>query len=110
MASIATTTQAAWIRARGKAFQYQTLAPFVITLNSATTYSASYNGTPWSGTYSGTIDGIRVFNDRAGDGSDVFFNNLAIVPEPSCARWRCSLDCASCRVGGRDGNSLRVAS
>ena len=61
------------------------LAPFVVTLDSATTYSASYNGTPWSGTYSGSIDGIRVFNDRAGDGSDVYFNNLSVaVPEPSC--------------------------
>jgi hypothetical protein len=67
----------------GQGFQFQTMSPLVITLNSATTYSASYNGTPWAGTYSGTIDGIRVFNDRAGDGSDVYFNNLAIVPEPS---------------------------
>lgn len=68
----------------GQGFQYQTLAPLVIALNSATTYSASYNGTPWSGTYSGPIDGIQVFNDRAADASDVYFNNLAIVPEPTC--------------------------
>ena len=68
----------------GQGFQYQTLAPLVIKLDSATTYSASYNGTPWSGTYLGVIDGIRVFNDRAADGSDVYFNNLAVaVPEPS---------------------------
>jgi hypothetical protein len=66
----------------GQGFQFQTMAPLAIKLDSATTYSASYNGVPWNGTYSGTIDGIRVFNDRAGDGSDVYFNDLAIIPEP----------------------------
>ena len=69
----------------GEGFMYETLAPLVITLDSATTYSASFNGTPWSGSYTGPIDGIQVFNDAAGDGSDTFFNNLSIVPEPATA-------------------------
>jgi hypothetical protein len=68
----------------GVGFAYQTLRPFLFKLDSGTTYSASFNGTPWTGTLAGSpIDGIRVFNSAGGNGSDVFFNNLAIVPEPS---------------------------
>lgn len=67
----------------GQTFMYQTPALLEFTLDSATTYSASYNGVPWSGTYSGPIDGIQVFNDAAGNGSDVIFNNLRIIPEPN---------------------------
>jgi hypothetical protein len=73
-------------QAVGQTFMYETLSPFTFALTSATTYSASYNGVPWSGTLAGAIDGIRVFNAAGGNGSDIFFNNLTVarVPEPSC--------------------------
>jgi hypothetical protein len=73
-------------QAVGQTFMYETLTPFTFQLTSATTYSASFNGVPWSGTLSGPIDGIRMFNAAGGNGSDVFFNDLTITPapEPSC--------------------------
>jgi hypothetical protein len=65
-------------------FHYETLTPLSVTLTSATTYTGQFGATPISGTLAGTIDGIRVFNAGAGNGSDVFFNNLAVsIPEPS---------------------------
>lgn len=67
-----------------------------ITLNTATTYSgtlAQLNGGSASASFSGTlisqtdegIAQIRLFNFNAGSGgaANAFFNNLAIVPEPS---------------------------
>lgn len=63
-------------------------AAFSFTLNSATTYSASYGAASWSGTIANTaIDNIRVFNNNAGSGGqfDVYFNNLTVVPEPGAA-------------------------
>jgi PEP-CTERM motif-containing protein len=67
-----------------------------LTLTSATTYSATLsglNGDSDSASFSGTLDSqsdegiaqIRLFNFNAGGGSasDAFFNNLAVVPEPS---------------------------
>jgi hypothetical protein len=67
----------------GEGFAYQNMQTFKFTLNSATTYTASYGATSWGGTISGTINGIQVFNNGGGNGSDVPFNNLGIVPEPS---------------------------
>jgi hypothetical protein len=67
----------------GEGFAYQNMQTFKFTLNSATTYTASYGATSWNGTISGAIDGIQVFNNGGGNGSDVPFNNLGIVPEPS---------------------------
>ncbi len=61
---------------------------FSFTLNSATSYSASYAGASWTGTLSGAaIDNIQVFNNNAGAGgaANVFFNGLTVVPEPSSA-------------------------
>jgi hypothetical protein len=82
-------------------FHYETLTPLSITLLSPTTYSGVFGATAFSGTYAGSISGVRVFNGGAGNGSDVFFNNLTIaVPEPGslaliaigaltlAARWR----------------------
>ncbi len=63
-------------------------AAFSFTLNSATTYSASYGSANWSGTItSSAVDNIQVFNNSAGSGStrDVYFNNLTVVPEPASA-------------------------
>jgi hypothetical protein len=67
----------------GAPFAYQTTQTFKFALTGATTYTASYGASAWSGTYSGSIDGIRVFNNGGGNGSDVPFNNLNVVPEPA---------------------------
>jgi len=65
-------------------FHYETLTPLSITLQSATTYTGQFGVTPFSGSFAGTIDGIRMFNAGAGNGSDVFFNNLTVsIPEPA---------------------------
>jgi len=67
-------------------YQYQ--SPFVVafTVTGAGTYSAiasNVNGTDsWTGTFSGSLVGMQVFDSKGGNGSDVGFNNLAIVPEP----------------------------
>lgn len=63
-------------------------ASFSFTLNSATTYSASYGSASWTGTIANSaVDNIRVFNNNAGSGGqfDVYFNNLTVVPEPGAA-------------------------
>ncbi len=64
----------------GEPFAYRTPAPLEIWLDSDNSYTAAYGLSSWKGTYSGAIDGIRVFNDMGGDGSDVIFNNLEIGP------------------------------
>jgi len=67
-------------------YQYQ--SPFVVsfTVTGPGTYSAiasNVNGTDsWTGTFSGSLVGMQVFDSKGGNGSDVGFNNLAIVPEP----------------------------
>ncbi len=67
-------------------YQYQN--PFVVafTVTGPGTYSAiasNANGTDsWSGTFAGSLIGMQVFDSKGGNGSDVGFNNLAIVPEP----------------------------
>jgi hypothetical protein len=69
----------------GAPFAYQTMSTLKFAITGLGTYSASYGASNWSGTYAGAIDGIQVFNNAGGNGSDVPFNNLAVVPEPvSC--------------------------
>ncbi len=55
------------------------------TITGGNTYSATAGTASWTGTFTGSLAGIEVFNDAAGNGSDVGFDNLAItaVPEPS---------------------------
>ena len=63
-------------------------AAFSFTLNSSTTYTASYGSASWSGTIANlAVDNIQIYNNSAGGGStrDVYFNNLTIIPEPSAA-------------------------
>jgi hypothetical protein len=71
----------------GLSFAYQSAIDLSFTLTSATTYSATASDTAgsesWDGTYSGSISGIDVYNHAGGDGSDVLFNDLSVVPEPS---------------------------
>ena len=69
----------------GFGFLYQTMFNVSFTVTGANTYSAIAGTASWTGTFTGSLAGIEVFNDAAGNGSDVGFNNLAIgtVPEPS---------------------------
>ena len=71
----------------GLGFEYQTNFPVSFTFTSATTYTATAGTASFSGTYSGAVTSIQVFNNAAGNGSDVAFNALAVsgstaVPEP----------------------------
>ncbi len=64
-------------------YQYQTEFNIAFTVTGADTYSAVAGSDSWSGTFSGSLTGIDVFNDSAGNASDDAFNNLTIaVPEP----------------------------
>lgn len=61
---------------------------FSFTLNSSTGYSASWRNVNWTGTVQNLgIDRIQVYNNSAGsgDGGNLYFNNLTVVPEPSAA-------------------------
>lgn len=68
-------------------YQYQSPFNIAFTITGAGTYSAIAGSDSWSGTYSGSLIGMDVFNDAAEDGSDVGFNNLTVtaVPEPGMA-------------------------
>jgi hypothetical protein len=69
----------------GFGFLYQTMFNVAFTVTGANTYSATAGTASWTGTFTGSLAGIEVFNNAAGNGSDVGFNNLTIssVPEPS---------------------------
>ncbi len=66
-------------------YQYQVEFNIAFTVTGAGTYSAVAGSDSWSGTFSGSLIGMDVFNHAAGDGSDDTFNNLSVttVPEPS---------------------------
>jgi len=64
-------------------YQYQNAFNIAFTVTGADTYSAVAGSDSWSGTFNGSLTGIDVFNDAGGNGSDVGFNNLTVVPEPS---------------------------
>lgn len=70
----------------GLGYQYQDDFYIAFTVTGAGTYSATaFNGSGadnWTGTFSGSLIGIDVFNHAGGNGSDVAFNNLTVVPEP----------------------------
>jgi hypothetical protein len=63
-------------------YQYQNAFNIAFTVTGAGTYSAVAGSDSWSGTFNGSLTGIDVFNDAGGNGSDVGFNNLTVVPEP----------------------------
>jgi PEP-CTERM motif len=71
------------VSAGSMGYQYQSLFNIAFTVTGANTYSAVAGSDSWSGTFSGSLIGIDVFNNAAGNGSDVAFNNLTVVPEPS---------------------------
>jgi len=68
-------------------YQYQDPMVLNFTVTGVGTYSAivsNSNGTDsWTGTFSGSLVGMQMFDSKGGNGSDVGFNNLAIVPEPN---------------------------
>jgi PEP-CTERM motif len=65
-------------------YQYQSAFNIAFTVTGAGTYSAVAGTDAWSGTYSGSLLGMQVFDIKGGNGSDVGFNNLTVsVPEPS---------------------------
>ena len=64
-------------------YQYQSQFNIAFTVTGADNYSAVAGSDTWSGTFSGSLIGMDVFNYGAGDASDVAFNNLTVVPEPS---------------------------
>jgi len=70
------------VNAGSMGYQYHAAFNISFTVTGANTYSAVAGTDSWSGTFSGSLLGIDVFNNAAGNGSDVAFNNLAIVPEP----------------------------
>ena len=67
-------------------YQYQNAFVVAFTVTGAGTYSgiaSNANGTDsWTGTFSGSLVGMQVFDSKGGNGSDVGFNNLTVVPEP----------------------------
>jgi hypothetical protein len=73
------------VSAGSMGYHYQSYFNIAFTDTGAGTYSAVAGSDSWSGTYSGSLIGMQVFNAAAGNGSDVGFNNLTIttVPEPS---------------------------
>jgi len=70
------------VNAGSMGYQYHSAFNISFTVTGANTYSAVAGTDSWSGTFSGSLLGIDVFNNAAGNGSDVAFNNLAVVPEP----------------------------
>lgn len=62
-------------------YQYQNPFNIAFTVTGANTYTAQAGSDSWSGTFTGQITGIDVFNHAGGNGSDVGFNNLVIAPE-----------------------------
>ena len=71
------------VNAGSMGYQYHSAFNISFTVTGANTYSAVAGTDSWSGTFSGSLLGIDVFNNAAGNGSDVAFNNLTVVPEPS---------------------------
>jgi PEP-CTERM motif len=63
-------------------YQYQTPFNIAFTVTGPGTYSAVAGSDSWTGTYSGSLLGMSVFDIKGGNASDVGFNNLTIVPEP----------------------------
>jgi hypothetical protein len=72
-----------YVSAGSMGYQYHVPFNISFTVTGANTYSAVAGTDSWSGTFSGSLLGIDVFNNAAGNGSDVAFNNLTVVPEPS---------------------------
>jgi hypothetical protein len=71
------------VSAGGMSYQYQSEFNISFSITGPNTYTAVAGSDKWSGTFVGPLVGIEVFNDGAGNGSDVAFNNLTIAPSLS---------------------------
>jgi endoglucanase len=60
-------------------YQYESPFNIAFTVTGAGTYSAVAGSDSWTGTFSGSLTGIDVFDDAGGNDSDVGFNNLTIT-------------------------------
>jgi hypothetical protein len=96
----------------GFGFLYQTMFNVSFTVTGANTYSAMAGTASWTGTFTGPLASIEVFNDAAGNGSDVGFNDLAIntVPEPSVVALLTSGAVALFGARPRKSNTLKQRS
>jgi hypothetical protein len=70
------------VSAGSMGYQYQNPFTIAFTVTGPGTYSAVAGSDSWTGTFSGSLIGMQVFDVKGGNGSDVGFNNLAVVPEP----------------------------
>jgi endoglucanase len=72
---------------------YQYESPFNIsfTVTGTNTYSAAAGSDSWTGTFSGSLTGIDVFDHAGGNDSDVGFNNLTIATPPGPPQISASL-------------------
>ena len=71
------------VSAGSMGYQYQSEFNIAFTVTGAGTYSAVAGSDIWTGTFNGSLTGMDVVNLGAGDASDVAFNDLIVVPEPS---------------------------
>ena len=73
------------VNAGSLGYQYQNAIHIAITVTGPGTYSATaFNASGsdhWTGTFSGSLIGMQVFNMAGGNGSDVGFNNLKVAPQ-----------------------------
>ena len=69
------------VNAGSMGYQYQIEFNIAFTITGPNTYTAIAGSDSWSGTFSGSLIGIDVFNHDAGDASDTAFNNLTVQPE-----------------------------
>ena len=69
--------------AKAGAMTYQYQVPFNIafTVTGPNTYLAVAGSDTWTGTFSGSLTGIDVFNHRGGNASDVGYNLLKVAPQ-----------------------------
>ncbi|HUA39329.1 MAG TPA: hypothetical protein VMA35_13135 [Candidatus Sulfopaludibacter sp.] len=76
-------TDAGTNAAKAGAMTYQYQAPFNIafTVTGPNTYLAVAGSDIWTGTFSGSLTGIDVFNHRGGNASDVGYNHLKVAPQ-----------------------------
>jgi len=70
-----------YVSAGAMGYQYQSEFNVSFTITGTNTYNAVCGSDSWSGTFSGQLLGIDVFNFGAGNGSDLGFNNLTVAPE-----------------------------
>ncbi|HXB58733.1 MAG TPA: hypothetical protein VNU95_04180 [Candidatus Acidoferrales bacterium] len=72
-----------YVSAGSMGYQYQSEFNISFSITGPNTYTAIAGSDKWSGTFSGSLLGIEIFNDGGGNGSDMAFNNLTVAPSLS---------------------------